>query len=352
MSLACASRAPHPVVASKILPSPIVSQNHEVLDLSLLEDQPGDPEAEGQPYHVGPGDTLLLAVFNHPELAIGAYTGTNAGAASLPSGRAVGYYVDNDGSIQFPLIGSVKVTGKTTEQLRAFLEKELAQFVKEPKVVVQVIFSGSIRYYLLGQFVTPGLKYSDRPLRLLEALSLGGSIALERASLTAAYVVRKGRKLPVNFRKLLRGGDMRYNVRLRSGDTVVVPDNQNEQAFVFGGAASSNARGGPVPFVHGSLDILQALAHAGMGFRDRAQGKLSEVRVLRSEADRGHFFVIDVDRILKGEAASFALAPGDIVFIPETKVTSWNEAIQQFLPTLQSISGLLNPFVQIKYLSQ
>jgi polysaccharide export outer membrane protein len=40
------------------------------------------------------------------------------------------------------------------------------------------------------------------------------------------------------------------------------------------------------------------------------------------------------------------------VFIPETGVTSWNEALQQILPTLETISGLLNPFVQIKFLSQ
>ena len=47
-----------------------------------------------------------------------------------------------------------------------YLEGELATYVKDPKVTVQVVFTGSIRYYLLGQFTQPGLKYSDRPLRL------------------------------------------------------------------------------------------------------------------------------------------------------------------------------------------
>jgi polysaccharide export outer membrane protein len=44
--------------------------------------------------------------------------------------------------------------------------------------------------------------------------------------------------------------------------------------------------------------------------------------------------------------------PGDIVFVPPSGVTTWNEAIQQILPTLQTVSSLLNPFVQIKYLSE
>jgi polysaccharide export outer membrane protein len=38
--------------------------------------------------------------------------------------------------------------------------------------------------------------------------------------------------------------------------------------------------------------------------------------------------------------------------VPPTGVTNWNEALTQLLPSLQTISGLLTPFVQIKFLSQ
>jgi polysaccharide export outer membrane protein len=233
-----------------------------------------------------------------------------------------------------------------------FLEKELARYVNEPKVTVQVVFTGSIRYYLLGQFANPGLKYSDRPLRLLEALSLGGSVLLEKASLTTAYVARNGKRLAVNFRRLLRDGDMQQNIRLRPGDVVFVPDNAGDQVFVFGGAAGGTAAGGAIAMRNGRLDLLQALAQAGYGIRDRAQVKLSETRVIRSDGDRGQLLVVDAARMLKGDAAPFELMPGDIVFVPETGFTSWNEAIAQMLPTLQAVSGLLTPFVQIKYLSQ
>jgi polysaccharide biosynthesis/export protein len=345
----CGAQDMHPVTVAKVLPSPVVSRNEEVLDAHLLDAIAG--EEDGQAYRVGPGDTLLVAVYNHPELAIATYAGTMGGSAS-PSGRTTGLYIDNDGTLQFPLIGTVRVAGKTTEELRKFLEQELARYVKEPRVTVQVIFNGSIRYYLLGQFVAPGLKFADRPMRLLEALTLGDSIILDHASLAGAYVARSGRRLPVNFRRLLRDGDMRQNIRLHGGDTIFVPDNVSEQAFVFAGAAGSNAKGGAIPFVNGRLDLLQALAQSGIGFRERAQGLLSEVRVIRSEADRGQFFVIDVNKILRGDAGSFLLAPGDIVFVPETAITTWNEALEQILPTLQTVSGLLNPFVQIKFLSQ
>ena len=265
------------------------------------------------------------------------------------SARGAGLVIDNDGTIQFPLIGTVQVANKTAAELREFLEKELATFVQSPKVTVQVLFTGSIRYHMLGQFTSPGLKYADRPMRLMEALSLAGSIDLDNASLRGAYVARKKRRLPVNFRRLLIEGDMGQNIPLRSGDVVFVPNRAADSVFVFGGVTGERS-GGAVPFINGRLDILQALAQAGFGFRERAEGVLSDTRVIRSEGDRGELFIVDVERILEGEAATFYLAPGDVIFVPTAAVTDWNLALQQLLPSLQTVSALLNPFVQIQYL--
>lgn len=333
-------------VVSKPLPSPVVYAKPEALDPQVFETVVG--MGEGDAYRVGPGDSLLVAVYGHPELSIATY----AGSTGLSGSRAAGFIIDNDGSIQFPLIGSVPVAGKTTAELRTYLEKQLALYLREPSVTVQVNYAGSIRYYLLGQFTQPGLKFSDRPVRLLEALSLGGSIVLERASLRGAYIAREGKRLPIDFQRLVRQGDLKFNIPMHSGDVVVVPDNSGDQVFVFGGVIGERAGLAAVPFVNGRLDILQALAQAGFGFRERSQGVLSETRVIRSEGDRGTLFVVDVEAILDGDAASFHLVPGDVIFVPTTALTDWNFAMGQLLPTLQTVSGLLSPFVQIKYLRE
>jgi polysaccharide export outer membrane protein len=268
------------------------------------------------------------------------------------SGRVPGFQVDNDGSIQFPLIGGVQVAGKTSNELRVFLEQRLSEFWHDPKVTVQVAFHGSIRYYLLGQFSSPGLKFSDRPLHLMEALSLGGSVVFEKASLYSAYIARNGKRLPIDFQRLVRDGDLKHNIPLRTGDVVVVPDNISEQAYVFGGVTGEGGARGVVRFINGKLDILQALSQAGFGFRERSDGVLSETHVIRSAGDRGTLFIVDVERILDGDAANFHLMPGDIIFVPTTWITDWNNALSKLLPSLQTISGLLSPFVQIKYLNQ
>lgn len=343
----CAIACGRPPVTSRAMPSAVVSHNGTKLDPALLAAAVG--EREGDAYRLGPGDSLLVLVYDHPELSMAPYVPMGT---STQGGRPVGLLVDNDGTIQLPLVGSVKIEGQTTDEVRLMLEERLAYYLKEPKVTVQLIFPGNIRYYLVGQFTNPGLKYTDRPLGLLEALSLGGSVDLERASLTTAYVARKGKKLPVDFRRLLLEGDLMQNIRLKTGDVVVVPDHQNEQAFVFGGVSGSNPAGGAVPFVGGRLSLLQALARAGFGESERFRGKLSDVHVIRSEGDHGELFVVDAAAILNGEAAPFELAPGDVIYVPPTGLASWDQALNALLPFLETIAGILQPFVQLKYLSQ
>jgi polysaccharide export outer membrane protein len=219
-------------------------------------------------------------------------------------------------------------------------------------VAVQLLFAGNIRYYLLGDFTNPGLKYTDRPLRLLEALSLGGSVDLGHASLRTAYVARNGKKLPIDFRSLVLDGDLMQNVHLKPGDVVVIPDQQFEQAFVFGGVAGSDPGGGAVQFINGKLNLLQALARAGFGESERFRGTLSDVHVIRSEGDHGELFIVDADAIINGDAGPFELAPGDVVYVPPNVLAGWDQALSALLPFLQTVAGILEPFVQLKYLRQ
>jgi polysaccharide biosynthesis/export protein len=348
-----------PDVAGRPLPSPVVEYEGQELDQKTLKmllepntavygsSEPGGAEAfpDGEAYRVGPGDSLTLAVYGHPELSLVTYTGTISSGGGRPP---TGLLVDNDGTSQLPLIGTVNVAGKTVAELRAYLEQELGKYIKEPKVTVQVAYNGSIRYYLMGQFQSPGMKVSDRPLRLLEAMALGGSVSLEKASLRTAYVARGGKRLPINFYRLVRDGDLTQNIKLLPGDIVMVPDNTAEQVFVFG--ASAATRSAQVPFLNSRLSIVQALAAAGFGFRERFQSRLSKVRVIRSDGAKGELFVVNVSAILAGDAAPFPLVPGDVIVVPPTGFTNWNLALEQVLPSIQTVGGVLQPFVQIRYL--
>ena len=316
------------------LPSAVLSRHEDHLSHATMERL----LHQSITYHLGAGDVISVSVYLHPDLSIPSPMTSTTGLA--------GAIVTNDGNIQLPLLGVVHVAGMTTTQLQTHLTRLYAQYVIDPKVSVQLQVAHSIRYYLLGEFIKPGLVYSDRPLNVLEAMALGGSVNLAQADLRGAYVVQDGRKLPVNFHKLILAGDLQQNIPLQSGDTVLIPSISTMQAYVFGAVKKP----GPVHFVAGRLSLLQAIAEAGMDTTSLTNARLSDVRIIRSEGATGQFYIVDARRILEGKAAPFYLKSGDIVFVPQTDISTWNQAIQLILPSLQAIGAILNPFVSIAYL--
>ncbi len=330
------SPAPTSPQQQQALPSAVLSQHEDHLSPATMDRL----LHRSITYHLGAGDVVSIAVYLHPDLSVPQ--------PGMASSGLIGALVSNDGNIQLPLLGVVHVAGMTTKQLQAHLTTLYARYVIDPKVSVQLQVTHSIRYYLLGEFIKPGLVYSDRPLNVLEAMALGGSVNLADADLRGAYVVQDGRKLPVNFHKLILAGDLQQNIPLKTGDTVLIPSITTMRAYVFGAVNKA----GPIPFVNGHLSLLQALSDAGMNTTNLTTAQLSDIRVIRSEGATGQFYVVDARRILEGKAAPFYLKSGDIVFVPQTMVSSWNQAIQLLLPSLQAIGAILNPFVSIKFLQQ
>ncbi len=332
----CASAPPAQPVSVAQLPSPVITEHHESLS-------PAQVQAllhHSNTYRLGAGDVVSISVYLHPDLSVPP---PSAGAGTgLP-----GALISNDGNVQIPLLGNVHVAGLTLAALQAKLTALYRADLRNPQVSVQLQSAHSIRYYLLGSFKSPGLAYSDRPLNLLEALSLGGA-DLQSADLRGAYVVQDGHKLPVNFHALVQQGDLQQNIALSSGDSVVIPNVSSMQAFAFGAVGKP----GPVPFVDGRLSLLQALSEAGMDASKIAGAQLEHVRVIRSEGASGELITVDARAIERGDAAPFYLKSGDVIFVPENALQSWNDSVNLILPSLQAFSAVLNPFVQIKYLKQ
>jgi polysaccharide export outer membrane protein len=295
-----------------------------------------DTKADGA-YRLGPDDAISVTVYLHPELDVPTQGLT---------GNLDGALITSDGTIELPLIGSVHLGGLTLVQAQALLTKDYSQYVNNAKVAIELQAAQSLRYYLLGAFQSPGIKYPVHQMTLLEALALGGSVDIASADLYQAYVAQGSVKLPVDLYALLINGDLSQNVLLASGDAIVIPSSASENAFVFGAVGKP----GPEPFQSGSLSLLQALASAGLDLTNYTNARLVRIHIIRAQGKSAEFLIVDARAILDGKATSFALQPGDIVFVPPTEVATWNQVLTQLLPSLQTVSDVLNPFVSIKYL--
>jgi len=309
--------------------SPILQQENVIVP--PLDEPP--PSAD---YVVGPYDSIMFTVSGHPE-----YSG--GGASGMAASR--GSRVDGSGNVQLPYLGIVPVAGLTLPQIRARLQEKLKAYLQDPSVVVEMTDYKSQPLYLLGQLRMNGTQYMDRPLKVLQGMAMAGGYD-PSANLRAARIIRNNKIIPVDLYELLTRADQTQNVWLKPGDAIFIPDNRDQVVFVFGAVRNSS----PIPIPPKGLTLLQAISLAGLqtvGYNPK------RAYIIRSHsATRGELLVVDVDRIMNGDAMPMMMAEGDIVYIPKTALTTWNEAIGEMLPTLSAFGAIMQPFVQLRYLSQ
>ena len=105
---------------------------------------------------LGPGDVVEIKVYREPDLA-GIYR------------------VSNDGVIDFPLIGDVKLLAQRPEQVEDDIRGRLAAgFLVEPKVTVFVKERNSQKIHVLGQVNKPGSFNYETGMTVIQAVTNAG----------------------------------------------------------------------------------------------------------------------------------------------------------------------------------
>jgi|SRR5208337_1409599 len=160
----------------------------------------------GPEYVIGADDVLHIAVWKEADLTV-----------TLP--------VRPDGKISLPLLNDVQAAGLTPQQLGESLTDKLKKYIADPRVTVVVTSINSKRIYLTGEVLHAGAIPMLPNMTVLQALSSAGMTQF--ANTKRIYVLRtengKQQKLPVNYRKLVKGEKIEQNYLLQPGDTIVVP---------------------------------------------------------------------------------------------------------------------------------
>ncbi|WP_455637996.1 polysaccharide biosynthesis/export family protein [Parabacteroides sp.] len=99
-------------------------------------------------------------------------------SGGVSGGNSSGYLVEADGTINFPLLGTIKVAGLTRRQLLELIQDRLEKdgFIKNPVVTVRFT---NFRISILGEVAHPGTyTISSERITLFEALSLAGDLTI------------------------------------------------------------------------------------------------------------------------------------------------------------------------------
>lgn len=163
--------------------------------------------AASKDYILQPGDELQIAVWKETDLTLDIF-------------------IRPDGGISFPLAGDLPAAGRSVAELTAMLEKRVRRY--EPDAVVTVMVKAAIgnRVYVIGKVNRPGDFALNRPIDVMQALSLAGGATPFANTNHIRVLRREGNHITaIAFRygDVQRGRRLDQNILLKSGDTVVVP---------------------------------------------------------------------------------------------------------------------------------
>ena len=89
----------------------------------------------------------------------------------------VDYLIDKDGEIDFPVIGKIKVSGLSSEELRVMLREQLSEYLKDPIINIRL---RNFTVTVLGEVNRPGTyPVEGERISILEALGLANDLTIK-----------------------------------------------------------------------------------------------------------------------------------------------------------------------------
>lgn len=157
---------------------------------------------------IGNDDMLAISVWKEPDLT-----------KSIP--------VRSDGKISMPLVGEVQAAGRTPLQLEQDISAKLQSYITAPEVTVIVEQINSKKFNILGEVGKPGSYSLSLAPTVVDAIATAGGLR-DFAKRSGIYILRqdadgKETRIPFNYKDFLKGKHIEQNIKLLSGDTIIVP---------------------------------------------------------------------------------------------------------------------------------
>lgn len=136
--------------------------------------------------------------------------------------------VTTNGSITFPLIGNVKISGLTVSAAEQKLESALQAYLKMPSVSFLIKEYANKTVYVLGQVKKPSsiTILPEKTMTLLEAITSAGGFT-DVAAISKVKILRMEegvqKSIEVDVSQITKDGNKQYDVTLKPADVVFVP---------------------------------------------------------------------------------------------------------------------------------
>lgn len=131
-----------------------------------------------------------------------------------------------DGKIALPLINEVMAAGLSPGQLHDKLLEESKKYIGEASITVVVRQINSRRVFIVGEVNKPGPYGLTSATSVMQLIAIAGGLR-EYANAKRIMIMRtengKQISLPFNYKDVAGGKNLKQNIQLKPGDTVIVP---------------------------------------------------------------------------------------------------------------------------------
>ncbi len=254
------------------------------LMLGMLSSAPAGLRA-GQEYLLGSGDVIRISVFQNPDLATEAR-------------------VSESGEVSFPLVGSVKVGGRSVAAAERLIAKGLREggFVNDPQVNILPLEIRGNQVSVLGQVNRPG-RYPIETfnMRVADMLAVAGGVSELGADTIVLSGTREGERFQreIDMAKLF-AADAGGNDMVAGGDIIYV--GRAPTFFIYGQVQKPGAYR-----LEDGMTLMQALATGG-GLTNRGTERGMEVH---RRNGNGEIEVLELGR-------NDPLRPDDVIHVKES----------------------------------
>lgn len=269
-----------------------------------------------------PGDKLNIRVYREEELT------------GVWHGSSVGYAVDAEGDLNFPLVGSIRVEGMRLEELQKKLTELLDQYIVNPQVSISFYEKETkAKVSIMGQVVRTGNYDYVQGMTIMQLVAEAGGFVQPEADRIEAGQVPDVNRVQIT-RQMASGADnvrivdaqaimdgKAPDVALEPSDLVIVPSQQNILADPASASLSVSVLGQvnmPGNYDVSKTGTLVRLISDARGFtRLAAQDR---VMLTRSAAGAGKSVSrVNAEAIMRGAAEDISLMPGDVIYVPESE---------------------------------
>ena len=192
---------PAPVVSASV-PAPVVSTSAPGTVV------PTSAPAVPNEYVIGTDDVLSILFWKDKDLSAPEVT------------------VRPDGKVTLPLLNDVQASGRTPEQLRDAIKEAAQKYVEDPNPTVIVKEIKSRKVFITGQVDKPGPYLLNGATTILQLIAIAGGLKDFADGKNISLVRNEGGQQVVysfNYRDVVKVKNLRQNIELKPGDTVVVP---------------------------------------------------------------------------------------------------------------------------------